>query len=250
MKAVLIDDEKNALEMLEWQLQNYCPQLQIVAMCDTADKGIAAISRHWPELVFLDIEMPKKNGFEVLQGFPDAKFEVIFTTAYNQFALKAFRFAALDYLLKPIDADDLVNAVQRYERKRLHNNFKEQMDILMQQYRQPDVLPEKISFTTQQAIHFIKPETILYCESNSNYTTLFFVDSTRLVISKTLKDVEEMLIHYHFLRIHHSFLINLKEVGRYVKTEGGAIEMSNGTQLPISRQKKEEVMQLLNRSAR
>lgn len=249
MKAVLIDDEKNALEMLEWQLQNYCPQVQIAAICNTADKGIDAIRRHAPQLVFLDIEMPIKNGFEVLQEFPDATFEVIFTTAYNQFALKAFRFAAFDYLLKPIDADDLVKAVQRYERKLVHNDFAAQLEILMQQYRQPDILPEKISFTTQQAIHFIKPETILYCESDSNYSTLYFIDGTRLVISKTLKDVEQTLAHYHFLRIHHSFLINLKEVGRYIKTEGGAIEMSNGAQLPISRQKKDEVMRLLNRSA-
>ena len=108
-KAVLIDDEKNALEMLEWQLHTYCPQIEIAAICNTADKGIAAIRQHQPQLLFLDIEMPKKNGFEVLQQFPDPQFEVIFTTAYNQFALKAFRFAALDYLLKPIDADDLTS---------------------------------------------------------------------------------------------------------------------------------------------
>jgi len=250
MKAVLIDDEKNALEILEWQLQTYCPQVQIASTCNTAQKGITAIQQNQPQLVFLDIEMPLRNGFEVLQEFPNAAFEVIFTTAYNQFALKAFRFAAFDYLLKPIDADDLVNAVRRYERKLLQSNFKEQLDILMKQYNQPDILPEKISFATQQAIHFLKPETIVYCESDSNYTTLFFTDNTKLVVSKTLKDVEETLVHYHFLRIHHSYLINLKEVCRYVKTEGGAIEMSNSAHLPISRQKKDQVMQLLNRSPR
>jgi len=245
MKAILIDDEKNALEMLEWQLHTYCPQVEISAICTSADKGIAAIRQHQPQLLFLDIEMPKKNGFEVLQQFPDPLFDVIFTTAYNQFALKAFRFAALDYLLKPIDADDLVAAVKRYERKKLHNNFTEQLDILIQQYKQPNAVPDKISFSTQQAIHFVKPETILYCESDSNYTTLHFTGNTKMVVSKTLKEVEEMLIHYNFLRIHHSFIINLKEVSRYVKSDGGAIEMSNGAQLPISRQKKEEVMQLL-----
>ena len=117
IKVVLIDDEKNALEMLEWQLQTYCPQVEIVALASTANKGIEAIQRHTPQLVFLDIEMPKKNGFEVLQAFANPSFDVIFTTAYNQFALKAFRFAALDYLLKPIDAGDLVNALKRYERK-------------------------------------------------------------------------------------------------------------------------------------
>jgi two-component system LytT family response regulator len=245
MKAVLIDDEKNALEMLEWQLHTYCPQVEIVATCNSADKGITAIRQYQPQLVFLDIEMPKKNGFEVLQQFPDPLFDVIFTTAYNQFALKAFRFAALDYLLKPIDADDLVTAVKRYEKKKLQNNFSEQLDILIQQYKQPNAVPDKVSFSTQQAVHFIKPETILYCESDSNYTTLHFIGNTKMVVSKTLKEVEEMLIHYNFLRIHHSFIINLKEVSRYVKTDGGAIEMSNGVQLPISRQKKDEVIQLL-----
>src|SRR6188768_1370341 len=143
IRAVLIDDEKNATEMLEWQLHTYCPQVEIVAICNTADKGIEAIRHHAPQLVFLDIEMPKKNGFEVLQAFGNPSFDLIFTTAYNQFALKAFRFAALDYLLKPIDADDLVNALKRYEKK-IQGSFQQQLDILMQQYRQPTALPEKI----------------------------------------------------------------------------------------------------------
>lgn len=245
IKAVLVDDEKNALEMLEWQLHNYCPQVEVAAICSGADAGIAAIQQHKPQLVFLDIEMPKKNGFELVQAFANPSFDVIFTTAYNQFALKAFRFAALDYLLKPIDADDLVAAVKRYEKKVLQSNFKEQLDILMQQYNQPNILPEKVSFATQQAIHFIKPSLIIYCESDSNYTTLHFVDKTKMVVSKTLKEVEEMLQHYHFYRIHHSFIINLKQVNRYVKIDGGSIEMTNGAQLPISRQRKEDLMSIL-----
>jgi two-component system LytT family response regulator len=245
IKAVLVDDEKNALEMLEWQLQNYCPQVAIAAICSNADDGIAAIRQHQPQLVFLDIEMPKKNGFELVQSFVNPSFDVIFTTAYNQFALKAFRFAALDYLLKPIDADDLVAAVQRYEKKMLYGNFKQQLDILMQQYNQPNTLPEKISFATQQAIHFINPAIILYGESDSNYTTLHFIDKSKMVVSKTLKEVEEILVHYHFYRSHHSYIINLKQVNRYMKIDGGFIEMTNGVQLPISRQKKEELMKIL-----
>lgn len=245
IKAVLIDDEKNALEILEWQLRTYCPHVEIAAICTTADKGIEAIHQHTPQLIFLDIEMPKKNGFEVLQAFSNPSFDVIFTTAYNEFAIKAFRFAAFDYLLKPIDADDLVNALKRYEKK-IQNSFKQQLGMLLQHFEQPNALPDKISFATQQAVHFIKPENILYCESDGNYTTLFFLDNTKLVVSKTLKEVEEVLVHYHFLRIHNSFVINLKQVGRYVKTDGGSIEMTNGTQLPISRQRKNEVMQVLN----
>jgi len=244
IKAVLIDDEKNALEMLEWQLGNYCPQVQVVDSCNTADKGIAAIRQHAPQLVFLDIEMPKKNGFDVLQEFPNPSFDVIFTTAYNQFALKAFRFAALDYLLKPIDAEDLVNAISRFEKKN-RNGIGPQLELLMQQFKQADTLPEKISFATLQAVHFVKPEIILYCESDGNYTTLYFIDNTKLVVSKTLKEVEELLHHYHFLRIHNSFLINHRQVGRYIKTDGGFIEMTNGKQLPISRQRRDDVMKAL-----
>ena len=245
IKAILIDDEKNALEMLEWQLQNYCPQVEIAATCNSADKGIAAIRQHQPQVVFLDIEMPKKNGFEVLQQFPNPGFEVIFTTAYNQFALKAFRVAALDYLLKPIDANDLVAAVARLENRDRNNHFQEQLDIIIRQFRQPNQVPEKICVSTLEAVHFINPENILYCQSSSNYTNLLFVDGSKMLVSKPLKEVEEMLSGFRFLRIHHSYAINLKYVTRYVKADGGAVEMTNGDLLPVSRQIKDRIVDLL-----
>ena len=245
IKAVLIDDEKNALEMLEWQLQSYCPQVQILELCRNADEGIDAIKKHAPQLVFLDIEMPRKNGFEVILHFPEPPFDVIFTTAYDQFAIKAFKFAALDYLLKPIDADDLTAAVQRYEKKQRHLQFKEQLEILLQQYKQPQLAPGKIPFATQEGIVFVKPETIVRCESSSNYTTLFFADKSKLIISKTLKEVEDLLQPYGFFRVHHSHLINLQQVSRYVKAEGGYIEMSDGAQVPVSRQRKDYVLEVL-----
>lgn len=250
IKAVLIDDEKNALEVLEWQLHTYCPDVIIASSCNNANDGIAAIKLHRPQLVFLDIEMPKKNGFEVIQFFKDPFFDVIFTTAYNQFALKAFRFAALDYLLKPIDAEDLVTSVMRFQKKQVNSNSKQQFELLLQQYANPEVLPGKISFATQHAIHFIAPETIIYCESDSNYTTLHFFDKTKMVVSKTLKEVEEILVHYHFYRIHHSFIINLKYVNRFIKNDGGCIEMADGAQLPVSRQRKQEVIQVLTQNRR
>ena len=249
IKAVILDDEKNAVEVLEWQLQNYCPVVAVVATCTNADDGIAAIQRHRPQLVFLDIEMPTKTGFEVLQFFGEPFFDVIFTTAYNQFALKAFRFAALDYLLKPIDADDLVASVSRYQKKMQQTNVKQQLEILMQQYNQPGSLPEKISFSTQQAIHFIAPVNIVYCESNSNYTTLHFIDNSKMIVSKTLKEVEDTLIHYQFYRIHHSFIVNLKHIHRYIKNDGGSIEMIDGAQLPLSRQRKQEILQVITNNS-
>ena len=250
IKVVIIDDEKNALEMLEWQLHNFCTQVNLMAACTGANEGIAAIELHQPDLVLLDIEMPVKNGFELLQHFSEPSFDVIFTTAYNQFALKAFQFAAFDYLLKPIDGEDLAASVSRYEKKILQTDIKRQLEILINQYRQPSLLPAKISFSTQQAIHFITPETIAYCESYSNYTTLYFTDKTKLLVSKTLKEVEEVLVHYHFYRVHHSFIINLQHVNRYIKNDGGAIEMITGAQLPISRQRKQEVMEVITSGTR
>jgi two-component system, LytTR family, response regulator len=245
IKAVLIDDEKNALEMLEWQLHTYCPQVTIAATCTNAIDGISGIQNHRPQLVFLDIEMPKKNGFELIQSFAEPFFDVIFTTAYNQFALKAFRFAAFDYLLKPIDAEDLTASVLRYQKKTVQSDLKRQIEILMQQYIKPDTLPDKVSFSTQQSIHFIVPDNIVYCESNSNYTTLHFTDKTKMIVSKTLKEVEDVLVHYHFYRVHHSFIINLRHISRYVKNDGGSIEMFGGAQVPVSRQRKQEILQVI-----
>lgn len=242
INAVLVDDEKNALEMLEWQLHTYCPTVHIAASCTSAADGINAIERFRPQLVFLDIEMPGKNGFELLQSFTAPFFEVIFTTAYNQFALKAFRFAALDYLLKPVDADDLVASVERYQHRLQPFTVQQQLDILVQQYAKPDLLPEKIGFSTQQAIHFIAPANIIYCASDSNYTTLHLADKSKMVVSKTLKEVEDMLVHYRFYRIHHSYIINRKHIIRYNKNDGGTIEMSDGAQLPLSRQRKQEIL--------
>jgi two-component system LytT family response regulator len=246
IKAVLIDDEKNALEMLEWQLQNYCRQVQVIELCKNADEGIAAIEKHFPQLVFLDIEMPRKNGFEVLVHFREPKFDVIFTTAYDQFAIKAFRFAALDYLLKPIEAEDLVAAVQRYEKKHQSvHHFKDQLQLLLQQYKHPHLPSAKLPFATQEGIVFIKPDTIVHCESSSNYTTLFFTDRPRLIISRTLKEVEDVLKAYNFLRVHHSHLINLEQVSRYVKADGGYIEMMDAAQIPIARNRKDFVVDAL-----
>jgi two-component system LytT family response regulator len=245
VKAILVDDEKNALEILEWQLHTYCPHVHITELCTSADEGIAAIHRHGPHLVFLDIEMPHKNGFELLRPFPDPAFAVIFTTAYDQFAVQAFKFAALDYLLKPIGAEELVAAVQRYEKKPQPSPFKDQLELLRQHYAHPALAPSKLPFATQDGITFVKPEHIARCESSSNYTTLYFTDKAKLIVSKTLKEVEELLQPHGFLRVHHSHLLNVQQVSRYVKAEGGYIEMSDGTLVPIARQRKDLVLSVL-----
>ena len=245
IKAVLIDDEKNTLELLEWQLENYCTQIEIVALCGSADEGIVAIQQHLPQLVFLDIEMPRKNGFEVLLAFPDPPFEVIFTTAYDQFALKAFKFAALDYLLKPIDVNDLQTAVERFEKLHRQRDFKQQLQLLLQQYQQPGNLPGKIPLATQEGIFFANPDEIVHCEAASNYCFVHFLDKTKLVLSRTLKDMEDLLLPFGFLRVHHSHLINRKHIRRYIKADGGYLELTTGAQITISRQRRDMVVELL-----
>lgn len=238
IKAVLIDDEKNALEVLEWQVKTFCPQVQVAAMCISAVEGIAAIKQHRPQIVFLDIEMPLKNGFEVLNSFPDAWFDVVFTTAYNQFAIKAIRLAAFDYLLKPIDAEDLKACVNRYLDKK-DNSVKQQLQVLLDQYNMPKPPSGRIALQTADGLLIVTPDQVIRCQSISNYTKIFLADKKQVVIAKTLKETEEILAGYSFYRIHHSHLVNINHVVKYVKTDGGFVVMTGGEEIAVARNRKD-----------
>ena len=244
--ALLIDDEPDALDMLEWQLNNYCPQVKVVAKCRSADEGIAAITALKPALVFLDIEMPRKNGFEVIRSFPDPNFDIVFTTAYNQFAVQAFKVSALDYLMKPIDADDLVKTLQRFEKKQQAISLKAQLAVLIKEYESPKKAAVKIHFPTQEGIVFAAPETILRAESTGNYTTIYFNGDRKLTLAKTLKDVEEMLLPHGFVRIHHSHIVNTAFISKYLKSDGGIVVMQDGVKLPVSRQRKDDFVKFFS----
>jgi len=239
IKAVLIDDEKNALEVLEWQVKTFCPQLQVAAMCMSADEGIEAIKMHRPQLVFLDIEMPVKNGFEVLNAFADAWFDVIFTTAYNQFAIKAIRLAAFDYLLKPVDAEDLKECVERYINKK-SGNVKQQLQTLIEQFAAPkQPAPERIALQTADGLIIVTPDQVIRCQSISNYTKIFLTGNRQIVVAKTLKETEEILTGYTFYRVHHSHLVNINHVQRYVKNDGGYVVMTGGEEIAVARNRKD-----------
>jgi len=237
IKAILVDDEKNALEVLEWQLKNFCPDITIVACCTSADEAIAAIAQQDSQLLFLDIEMPVKNGFEVLHAFKEPTFDVIFTTAYNQFAIKAFKYAAFDYLLKPIDADDLKAAIERYKNKKAFA-VNEQLKLLMQQMTK-NTHAEKIALNTADGLQFVHAEQIIRCESLSNYTKIFLTNNQKVTIAKTLKEVEETLQSYNFYRIHNSHLINIEHIERFVKADGGYVLMTDGEHITVARNRKE-----------
>lgn len=247
IKAVLVDDEKNALEMMEWLLKTYCPQVKIQAMCSSAEAGIAAIHEHTPDVVFLDIEMPKMNGFDMLEQFENLFFDVVFCTAYDQFAIKAFRYSALNYLLKPVDPEDLKQTVQRIEQKK-NPPVKEQFELLLQQMKmQSKSTPQRIALTTGDGLIFVPTADIIYCEAESNYTNVALIDGKKILVSKVLKDIDEALSGDDFYRVHSSYLININRIKKFVRGDGGYLIMDNDATVNISRSRKQEFMELFSK---
>ncbi len=247
IRCVLIDDERNALEMMEWLLKTYCPQVQIAAMCNSGEDGIAAINLHQPDVIFLDIEMPHMNGFDMLERFDNLNFDVVFCTAYDQFALKAFRYSALNYLLKPVDPEDLKSTVSRIEARK-NRPSREQMELLLQTLRQPaKSTPKRIALTTNDGLLFIPTEDILYAEAESNYTIVILAGGKKVIVSKSLKDIDEALSGADFFRIHHSYLVNLNQIKKYVRGDGGYVVMNNDATVSISRSKRQEFMEMFEK---
>ena len=244
IRCVLIDDESNSLEMMEWLLKTYCPQVQIEAMCNTAGKGIEAINKYKPDLVFLDIEMPHMNGFQMLEQLHSIDFEIIFTTSYDQYAITAFKFSALDYLLKPIDREELQKAVEKVSKK-ISPPVSQQLEILLQKISQQAITIQRIALPTMQGLEFVPVNSIISCSSSNNYTEFFLGDKKKLLVSRTLKEVEDMLADHSFLRVHNSHVVNLNAITRYVKGEGGYLVMTDGSTVDVSRSRKELLMQKL-----
>lgn len=243
LKAIIVDDEPYCCESLMTMLDDNT-QLSVVAVCHNGQEALSAIKTHSPNLVFLDVEMPKMNGFEMLEQLKHVDFEIIFTTSYDQYALKAIRFSAIDYLLKPIDSTELNNAVEKF----IHRNTKsisQQLEILMQKIHQPATPVNKIALPTMEGLQMIPVDAIISCESDNNYTVLQLKNNKKLVVSRTLKEIEELLEEHSFVRVHRCYLANLNEVERYVKGEGGYLVMSDGTSIDVSRNKKEELMKRL-----
>ena len=247
IKCVLVDDETNALEMMEWLLKTYCPQAEIVAMCNTAEKGIEAINSHKPDVVFLDIEMPRMNGFDMLEQVKNLTFDIVFCTAYDQFAIKAFKYAALNYLLKPVDPDDLKVTMQRIEEKKAIPS-KEQFALLLQHInRPPKATPTRIALTTGEGLIFVATGDILYCRAESNYTNVVLTGGRKIMVSRVLKELDETLSGADFYRVHSSFLININHVKKFIRGEGGYIVMDNDENITLSRSRRQEFMELFSR---
>lgn len=246
IKALLVDDEKHCLETLSWQLNKFCPNVEIVATCNSAVQALEVLQSKNIDLTFLDIEMPHMNGFEMLQKFKRIPFEIIFTTAYDMFAVKAFKFSALDYLLKPIDKDELVLAVEKVKLKGSQPILPEQLNILFQSLYQHSQPSQKIALPTMDGLEFIKADDIVHCQSEGNYTHIFLKDGAKFLICRTLKETEELLTGHNFLRVHHSHLINLNHIKKYVKGDGGYVVMINNTSINVSRSRKEELLRIFS----
>lgn len=240
IKAVIIDDEIKAQNLLEKTLERYFPnRFNIVEKCASVDAGVCAIKKYEPELVFLDIQMPEKNGFELFNYFDTINFEVIFTTAYNHFAIKAIKRSALDYLLKPINHIELSAAVKKFEKKNEGNFAQKKLSLLLENLNVNDQNVRKLAFPTLEGFELIHTNQVLYCKAESNYCSIKKIDGSTKTVSKTLKFVEEILPCSVFKRIHKSYVINLNYVVRYHKTNK-EIELTNGEKLPVSFRKEEE----------
>ena len=246
INAVIIDDEKKCISLLKHLIENHCADISVVAEAENAAQGIQAIQQHKPDLVFLDIEMPDKTGFGMLNSLPDIDFDIIFTTAYNHYAIKAIRFSALDYLLKPVDLDELKNALARIVKKHSKKEHRESVDMLMSNVRGPQPNFSRISLSTQDGLVILHVDEIVYCEASGTYTLFYLKNKEKIIVSKTLKEYEELLKDHHFLRVHNSFLINLNEVKKYIKGDGGSVMMSNGNEVFVSKRRKDEFLTALN----
>jgi two-component system LytT family response regulator len=241
IKAILIDDEQHCRETLSIQLERYCPEVELLAACSSAAQGLQAIAAHQPEVVFLDVEMPHMNGFEMLQQLDKITFEVIFTTGYDSYAIKAIRFSALDYLLKPIDKDELRKAVAKVSAKKAYS-MTQQLDILLEKLGNKQTSLQKIALPTQDGFELLPVQSIISCESDSNYTNVHLKNGRKILVSRTLKEIEELLEGHCFLRVHHSHVVNLEEVARYIRGEGGYVIMSDNSTINVSRSRKEALL--------
>ncbi len=242
IKAILVDDEVHCLDTLSIILKEYCPEVQILEQCRSAKAGLAAIEKLKPNLVFLDIEMPAMNGFEMLEQFAQINFAIVFTTSYDQYAIKAIRFSALDYLLKPIDPKELITAVHKVQTQK-QLPAAEQFEILFSRIQHKESAFRKMAVPTSEGFELIAADQILRCEADDNYTHLFLKNKTKIIACRTLKEVEEQLQDFsYFVRVHHSYLVNMNEVTKYVRGEGGYVIMSDGSSVNVSRSRKEALL--------
>jgi two-component system LytT family response regulator len=250
--AIIIDDEQNSRDTLRMMLHAVCPEVKIAGEAKNITEGKKLISKQRPKIVFLDIQMPGGTGFDLLQSLDKMDFKVIFTTAYNEYAVQAFRYSALDYLLKPIHPEDLRQAVAKVTEPNM-GQLEEQLELLKSHLippvpnpqNTPGIIPKKIALPTMEGIHFVLLEDIVWCEALGGYTKFHIRNAAPIVISRLIKDYEDLFSSYNFIRVHNSSLINVVHVVKYVRGEGGQLWMVDGSEIEVSRRRKEQLLSVL-----
>ena len=247
MKAVIIDDEKDSRDILANYIKKYCPNVTVSGFGESVDTGIVAIEANQPDIVFLDIEMPYGNGFDLLDKVKKVDFETVFVTAFDHYAMQALNQSAAYYLLKPIDIDELIKAVEKIKKEREEENYTKHAQVLLENMRSGSQQTQKIMLPTLEGFEIVTIKTIVYCEAVDNFTRFFFETGNPLLICRTLKYFEDLLKDYNFQRIHRSYLINPEYVVRYSKGKGGFVTMKNNKELEISPNKKKEFLDSFER---
>jgi two-component system LytT family response regulator len=244
IKGIIIEDELHNRNNLLQLIEKHCPEVEIIGLCASAQEGHESIVNLHPDLIFLDIEMPGENAFTLLNKLPSIDFEIIFVTAFDHYGIQAIKFSALDYILKPIASADLKSAVSKASEKINQKQKNLRLQNLLEN-NQRAARNKTIALSLADKIEFVEINSIIRCESDSNYTTFHLKNGEELIVCKTLKEYEELLSPYGFLRVHQSHLINLNEIKSFVKSDGGFIKMKTGDSVSISRQRREEVMRVL-----
>ncbi|MEL6864524.1 MAG: LytTR family DNA-binding domain-containing protein [Bacteroidota bacterium] len=244
LRSIIIDDEKQARSALKYELQVNAPQVEIIAEADDLASGIQCIQKHRPQLVFMDIQLTTGTGFEILEQVDTKAFKVIFTTAYSEYALKAIKFSALDYLLKPVDGEELKAAINKVS-EQPQASYNRQMENFINNHQLANA-QKKVALTTSEGIHLYELQSIVRCMSDGNYTRFHFTDGKQLLIAKTLKELEELLGNYNFERIHKSHIINLDHLVSYISKDNGHVVMSDKSTIAVAQRKKARLLSILN----
>jgi two-component system LytT family response regulator len=242
LKIVIVDDENDALEALEWKLNRYIEDVEVI-MCNSPIKSIDIINTQKPDIVFLDIQMPEMDGFTLLENLTNRKFNLIFTTAQDEFALKAIKVSAIDYLLKPVDKDELISSIAKIKEMKKGELLEDKLQLLLGNIDQEN--NDKINISADGKVYLLDKEDVIMLKSDKSYTTLYLANEQQIIVSKTLKEVEKKFQFPQFFRVHNSYLINLTHVKEYLKGLGGELIMSNGLSASISRNKKSELFKKL-----
>lgn len=245
LKAILVDDELPSLQNLEQKIREFCPDIHIIATAQKPEEAIQLIEQMHPDVVFLDIEMPRMNGFKMLEQIKEKDFDIVFTTAYNHYAIDAVRISAFDYLVKPVAVKDLQDTVARLLKSQ-NKQTPEKLDVLRQNLSDSRSQSDKITISTNEGVEFYEISQIVRIESSSNYSKIYFKDGKNILVTKLLKDFEEILLPYRFFRIHNSHLINLSYIKKYIRGDGGQVVMQNNEVIDVSRRKKEEFLKLIS----